>query len=371
MMRILFTRFPYESVTGGAERQTQWLAAGLVKRGHSVGFLGQCRPLLTMLKDVGVETHVLTLGLPPVTMTLALSFLWRRSAMQKKLIAAVEALPQIPEVIVMLSLTEKILLTEWAAKKGIKVFWIEHDRIGRWLSKNPWLGVLKGASQFAKIVCVSELSRRMYIDLGFDAARVPAIPNGIPLPPSSPSQSPPTEERVGIKLGCIARLSPEKGIDVLIQSLAGLPEIDLTIVGAGSEEGYLRSLALEDATRIGVERIRIIQHIDDLESFYASLDAFVLPSSDHDPFGLVAAEAMARGIATVVTDACGIAGYLTAGKDALIAEAGSADSLQSALRTLRDPAVRKNIAEQGMFSATALFSVETMVDSYERAFGTP
>lgn len=370
MMRILFTRFPYESANGGAERQTQWLASGLVKRGHAVSFLGQCRPLLAMLKDVGVETHALSLGLPPVTKMLALSFLWRKSAMQKKLIAAVEALPQIPEVIVMLSLTEKILLTEWAASKGMKVFWIEHDRIGRWLSKNPWLGALKRASQHATIICVSELSRRMYIDIGFDAARVVAIPNGVPMGVRSHKSEVTSQKSQarGLKLGCIARLSPEKGIDVLIQSLASLPEIDLTIVGAGGEEGYLRHLIAEDTKRIGVERIFLQKHVEDLDAFYAALDAFVLPSSDHDPFGLVAAEAMARGIPTVVTDACGIAAYLTAGQDALIAQAGSAESLQVALMTLRDAALRQRLSDEGAVTAQRLFSVETMLDLYQKTF---
>ncbi|MEQ1772010.1 MAG: hypothetical protein ABL879_19505, partial [Devosia sp.] len=66
-MRILFTRFPYESAKGGAELQTKWLASGLLKRGHTVSFLGSCHPLSSMLKEVGAETHHASIGLPPVT----------------------------------------------------------------------------------------------------------------------------------------------------------------------------------------------------------------------------------------------------------------------------------------------------------------
>ncbi len=365
-MRILFTRFPYESAKGGAERQTQWLVSGLLKRGHSIGFLGSCHALSSMLKEVGAETHHASIGLPPVTLWLAVSFLWRKKAMQQKMIAAVQALPHKPDILVMMSLTEKILLTEWAARNGMKVFWIEHDRVGRWLTKNPWLGALKRASKKAVTICVSELSRRMYIDLGFDAGRVLAIQNGIPLPPDGHEKT--ASVSPTMRVGIIARLSPEKGIDVLLRSILDLPEIDLTIVGVGKEEAYLRSLIYEDAQRIGIERVKLVSHMADLEKFYHSLDVFVLPSSDHDPFGLVAAEAMARGIATVVTDVCGIAEYIENGKDALVAHAGSAESMEAVLRTLLDPAVRKKFAEEGKLTARMCFSADAMVDEYERAF---
>lgn len=285
------------------------------------------------------------------------------------MIAEVQALPEKPDALVMLSLSEKLLLTEWAASRGIKVFWVEHDRIGRWLTKNPWLGALKRVSKKAVIICVSELSRRMYIDLGFDAARVMAIPNGIPFPTDMLKKK--ASESPEVNVGVIARLSPEKGIDMLIRALFDLPEMNLTVVGVGREEGYLTSLMFEDAQRVGVQRMKLISHIEDLEKFYQSLDVFVLPSSDHDPFGLVAAEAMARGVATVVTDACGIAAYLENGKDALIAEAGSAESLEAALRMLLDPEIRTRLAAEGKLTARTCFSLEAMTDAYEAAFRTP
>ncbi|MBP9850331.1 MAG: glycosyltransferase family 4 protein [Candidatus Peribacteraceae bacterium] len=368
-MNILFTRFPYVSARGGAERQTQWLAKGLIERGHSVSFLGSCHPLSSMFKEIGAESHHLSLGLPPVTLWLAISFLWRRTAIQKKLIAAMEKLPHTPDVLVMLSLTEKLLLTAWAASHGIKVFWVEHDRIGRWLTKNPWLKSLRKAAAHATIICVSDLSASMMTDIGFDRQRIIAIPNGIPFPADHPEKK--ASESHEVNVGVIARLSPEKGIDTLIRALLDLPEINLTVVGVGREEGYLKSLMFEDAQRVGIQRMKLIAHMEDLEKFYHSLDVFVLPSSDHDPFGLVAAEAMARGIATVVTDACGIAASLENGKDALITEAGSAESLEAALRRLLDPDTRSRLAAEGRLTARTCFSLQAMTDAYEAAFRTP
>lgn len=169
-----------------------------------------------------------------------------------------------------------------------------------------------------------------------------------------------------MRVGTLARLSPEKGIDVLIHSIADLPEISLTIVGTGEEEGYLRTLIAEDTRRIGAERVHLVRHVDDLEAFYTSLDIFVLPSSDHDPFGLVAAEAMMCGTPTIVTDACGLAGSLDDGVDALIVPAGSASALADAIRKLEEPEYRQAIALRGRQAALEHFSLQHMINEYEK-----
>ncbi len=367
-MRILFTRFPLESALGGAENQTMWLAEGLKNRGFDVGFLGSCPMLLECFRDAGFSAIGLQIGHPPVSMMTAASFVWRRKKMLRELIAAFEKLPQLPDTVCMLSLSEKILFTDWLTKRGVRVIWIEHDRVGRWLKSNPWLSELKRLSKIVTTVCVSELSRKIYVDLGFDEVRVVAIPNGIPFPP------PPSGEGLGVvgvkrlHLGCISRLSPEKGVDILIQSLETLPEISLTIVGKGRDEAYLRQLIVADTQRMGGERITLESFVDDLDAFYASLDALVLPSSDHDPFGLVAAEAMMRGLPVIVTDACGIAGYLWNDEDALIVPAGSPRALTEAMKHISDPNVRSRLIRQGQKKAEEIFSLPRMVDRYTEIF---
>ncbi len=385
-MRILFTRFPFESADGGAENQTMWLMEGLRARGHDVAFLGSCSVLLERARELKIESGELNIGLPPVTKWSAISFLWRKKKMQERLIRAVNsliALSSKPKALVMLSLSEKILLTEWAAKQGVKVFWVEHDSIGKWLTKNPWLPAMRRASKHATIICVSELSRKMYAEMGFDAERVVAIPNGVPARHETSDMRHETSDMrhqssaqqglkshvsslTSLKIGTIARLSPEKGIDILIQAIADLPEFTLYIIGTGPEEGYLRTLIAKDTERMGTARIHLQNRIDDLHNFFESLDAFVLPSSDHDPFGLVAAEAMARGIPTIVTDACGIAGYLMADEEALIAQANSVASLRLSLVSMLDPAVRQGLSEAGKRAVKQKLSVERMVEAYEK-----
>lgn len=374
MANILFTRFPLQSAYGGAEIQTLSLMKGLKEKGHEMQFMGSCKVLLEQAKDLGIRTWDLGIGNPPVTKWDAISFLWRQKSMKSELLGQFNLLSSTfhLQAVLMLSLSEKILITEDLAKAGTKVFWIEHDRVGRWLKKNPWLGALKRASKFATIICVSELSRKMYIELGFDADRVIAIPNGIDLARFNAHQNSSSNhhatQKSTIHLGCIARLSPEKGIDVLLNAVSDIPEIDLTVMGTGPEHGFLLKMidTFEERIPGTKQRMKIMQHIDDLGAFYASLDAFVLPSSDHDPFGLVAAEAMSVGVPTIVTDACGIAGYMKDGEDAVIVKAGDMNALKEGIRKLLDADVRERIREAGKRVAKNLFSAERMIQAYEK-----
>lgn len=367
-MRILFTRFPLESAFGGAEVQTLALMRELLKRGHTVRFLGSCPVLLAESPKLGVQTTRLEIGPPPVTHGGALTFAWRRFAMQRALIQAVQSMAAPPEAVFMLSLSEKVLLTEWLAGQGARVLWIEHDRVGNWLRWNPWLPALKRVASRATIVCVSELSRRIFVGLGFRAERTVAIPNGIDAERlKSAAPAAPRPEGAPLRVGCVARLSEEKGVDVLVHAMRQVPQATLDIVGSGPQEGFLHKIILElEQAEHQSGRIRIQARTDDLPAFYRSLDVLVLPSVDNDPFGLVAGEAMAMGIATVVTDRCGIAGHVQAGRDALVVKAGDVPALAKALLSLADPAVRTALAAAGPAVVADALSIGAMADAYEK-----
>ncbi len=259
----------------------------------------------------------------------------------------------------MLSLSEKLLLTPYLHKQRIKVIWVEHDRVGPWLTHNPWLCKLRRLSRYATTIVVSELSKKIYEQLGF--SNVIAIPNGIDASRLQPNrnQEPRTRNKT-FRIGTIARLSNDKGIDLLIDAVKDLSDVQLTIVGTGPAEAALQSAICN------LSHVSITPHIDDLASFYTSLDLFVLPSREHDPFGLVAGEAMMLGIPVIVTDACGIAGYLTNQRDAVIVPAGSAANLHRAIEDAHNnPGKYSAIEKEGQCTAQKLFTMEHMVERYE------
>ncbi|MFH0770063.1 MAG: glycosyltransferase family 4 protein [Candidatus Peregrinibacteria bacterium] len=357
-MNILFTRFPLESRHGGAEVQTISLMRNLRARGHRVAFLGSCPILLQECKKLAIPAAELNIGPPPVTPFSAISFLWRKRRMRRLLADALDSIGQL-DAVMMLSLNEKLLLTPVALGKNIRVLWIEHDRIGRWLRWNPWLPQLLRLSRRVTTVTVSELSRSLYVHIGFDPDRTVAIPNGIERP-SSTHHPNGMKKPDGVHIGCIARLSYDKGVDLLIEAVRGVENARLTIVGFGREEA-----AVKDHLKILGHRAVLHPSIPDITAFVRSLDILVLPSRLHDPFGLVAAEAMMLGIPVVVTDQCGIAGYLTQDQDAVIVPADSAVALQEALALLaNDPAKRAAIAGEGKRTAERLFAVDRMTDEY-------
>ncbi len=366
---ILFTRFPFESAQGGAENQTMWLADGLKKRGYHIKFMGSCPVLLERFSKNEYDTTTCDIGPPPVTLWNAISFLWRKKLMAQKMKTCLEEiLKKINDAerttIVMLSLTEKLLLTKWCAKKGMKVVWIEHDTVGCWLTKNPWLPFLKKSSLDATIVCVSHLSKTIYEGMGFESKNLTVIPNGIP------QSNQITQEKMKnsgeLHIGVVARLSPEKGMDVLIRAVENIPNLTVTIVGKGPQKNELLRLIEQDAISWKKKRIHLIEFAENLSAFYQSIDTLVLPSITNDPFGLVVAEAMMRRIAVIVSDACGIASYLQNNVNGCIVQAGSVESLQHAIEKINDDAWRNEIAKNGQQVAKKTFALERMVDSYEK-----
>lgn len=360
-MNILFTRFPLESAHGGAEVQTVSLMKGLQDKGHSIQFLGSCPVMLQLCREADIPCAGLHIGPPPVTKWGAVSFLWKQMGMRKKLR---QSFPSDIDAVVMMSLSEKLLLTADALRAGANVYWLEHDRVGRWLQQNPWLWRLRTLSRSVTTICVSELSKRMYEQLGFGAGTIVTIPNGIDVERFAKRER--DTLHADVIIGCVARLTRDKGVDLLIEAMANFHNVQLHIVGTGPEQEHLRTLA----NKLDIEdRVFLQDRHDDLGDFYHSVDALALPSREHDPFGLVAAEAMILGTPVLVTNACGIADYLTEG-DAIIVESDSQKALNDGLKLLLDANVRSRIAQQGTQTAHKKFGVDSMIEAYEKLLST-
>ncbi|MBF6327875.1 glycosyltransferase family 4 protein [Nocardia transvalensis] len=103
---------------------------------------------------------------------------------------------------------------------------------------------------------------------------------------------------------CVRRLERRMGIDVLIRCwpavLDHLPEARLVIVGTGTAEASLRTLAADQPS------ICFTGRIDDtrLVQWYSRADCTVVPSLALEGFGLIALESLAAGRPAIVT-ACG------------------------------------------------------------------
>ena len=110
--------------------------------------------------------------------------------------------------------------------------------------------------------------------------------------------------RHGIRLGFMGRLVPERGVELLLRSVAALMGAwTLTIVGTGPEQEALEALA----QRLGLaSRIRWLGGVprSELGPVWGEIDCLVVPSQDTptwvDRFNPLLLEAMSRSIAPVV-----------------------------------------------------------------------
>lgn len=123
------------------------------------------------------------------------------------------------------------------------------------------------------------MSSRHKDDFSKAGERVSVIHNAIlPLPVEvSPVELGPLR-RPGIPLvGAIGRLSPEKGVDVLIEAVSLLPARSVSVVLAG--DGPARAALEQQALALGIRSdIHFLGTVENVGSLYHQLDLVVLPS---------------------------------------------------------------------------------------------
>ncbi|MFN0218295.1 MAG: glycosyltransferase family 4 protein [Hyphomicrobium sp.] len=146
----------------------------------------------------------------------------------------------------------------------------------------------------------------------------------------------------------VGAVTPRKGYELLVESLAPLSDIDWRLTIAGALDRHAEAVeALRDTIEShGLQsRVTLAGKVvpATLDRFYESADLFV-SASLFEGYGMVLAEAMARGL-PIVTATGGAAGD-TAGKAALHVEAGDVAQLTTALRqALSDKKLRDRLAD--------------------------
>lgn len=143
---------------------------------------------------------------------------------------------------------------------------------------------------------------------------------------------------------CVASLIPRKGHTMLIEALGGLRDREWTLHCVGSTT---RDADTTNAVRAAIaahglgERVRLHGEVDPttLKAMYDLADAVVLPSF-FEGYGMVLAEALARGLPVVSTTAGAIPE--TVPRDAgVLVPPGDAPALRAALAALIDEPVRR------------------------------
>jgi glycosyltransferase involved in cell wall biosynthesis len=184
-------------------------------------------------------------------------------------------------------------------------------------------------ASFNVVVANSYATQRRLQAQGVDAAEV--VWNGVPVWPSRGAFAEhPTVAFAG-------RLLPEKGADLLVDAFAHVakqfPGARLLIAGDGPERGKIVS----QIGRLGLgSQVRMLGHLPrpDLEREFAEAWVQVVPSRWEEPFGLVAAEALMRGMAVIASNAGGLAEFVRHNDNGLLIPPQDTLALAEALHTL-------------------------------------
>ncbi|HWT65172.1 MAG TPA: glycosyltransferase [Terracidiphilus sp.] len=186
-----------------------------------------------------------------------------------------------------------------------------------------------------RVLCQSSaMADDLCRNFGVQASRLTVLPNPVDIETVRTVAASSRSEWTGLgpHLLSIARIRPEKGIDLLLQAFfefkKHLPMADLTIVG----DGPLRSQAAELAGALGLmDCVRFAGSVFDPARFFKGASLFVLPSR-HEGMPNALLEAAAAGLPIVSTPAsAGLTDLLRGNEGCWVTDETNASSLSQTM----------------------------------------
>lgn len=174
----------------------------------------------------------------------------------------------------------------------------------------------------------------------------------------------------------LGRLTYYKGFETLIQAVAGLPDVELLIAGAGEMHAQLSTL-VENHTPAGQEpTIRLLGAVTeaDKHALLASCDVFCLASRERtESFGLAVVEAMQHGKPCIASDlpGSGLPWLVTQSGGGLLAAVEDVASWRTAIERLRaDAGLRTQLGAAGHRAALSVFSIQQCAEQVAMLYAT-
>lgn len=211
----------------------------------------------------------------------------------------------------------------------------------RWLSKVPGGRALarRIADGASSIWFLSEALRDSFFETaGLERGKVPSHTGPMPIEAPLPLRESRSElrRRLGIEgftLLFLGRLVPVKGLDELLLAAAALREpVQLRVAGHGPERERLEALAKELEIDAVFEGWVAGEY---KEALLQACDALVVPSRPEDGLPTVLAEARARALPIVATEAGAIRDWLQGSEDTVLVPPNDPPALSRAIEALR------------------------------------
>ena len=274
-----------------------------------------------------------------------------------------------------------------------------------WLNQLDHIMIERRISQADLVIgCSKYISEQICSHFPQLSDRIQTLPNGVKIDRFmnfDPKQnlSPERQDNCSHRLLFVGRISPEKGIHILLEAFQKVlelyPKTELILVGPihalpyeyhmamtndsqdfileqfYSGEGwldylkkYLSQLQSQFGDHVASQVVfpGLVPH-SQLATYYQQADIFVFPSAWNEPFGMPIIEAMAAGLPVVATQGGAFPEIVEHDKTGLLVERGDADDLAAVLqRLLADKELRKSMGQAGCERAVNMFSFEKIVD---------
>lgn len=299
-MKIVYVSSPLISnVYGGGEKFLEGLVDSLPENEHI--FLGNNDSLRSIFKDRGYKTYKTFFGYEPVTpknlllipvsffIALVNFFRFRKLFKEADL------------VVTALSFSEPIFLAPFIHffTKTPIVSCVRNNRCPK-IYRTPLVFVLRYIWNQHVSVFISKSQIAEFADKGMTGKKSTYIINAIPTYKFKPKK---TAEKA-LKLGFLARLNHEKGLDVLLKALShvdfGGQKVEVLIGGEGEEMETCKKIA-KDLNLSKKVRLNWQGFVSDNKGFYKDIDLFIFPSR-RESFGKTLIEAWESGVPVLSSD---------------------------------------------------------------------
>lgn len=406
MMRVLFLTNFYLDGVGGEEQSCQQVVEGLQRRGHTTLVLTSMHGTNNVPMEADGVYKSLYLEMDLVPLRHSITFFTQRKARERHNLQVFQRVLQQfdPDVIFIWGMWNlHYSLPVFAeAKYSHKVvyrfatYWptlpTQHEYYWRtpgrkWYSRLPKqilghvaLAMLTKEARrpplaFRHSICVSAASRNVLVEAGVPVSHARVIHTGLDVSHylEVGQQLPLLHEDQSLSLLYAGRLSPDKGIDSLIDAMitlvcrGGRREIRLSLAGSGSVdyENHLRQRVDQSGL---AENVCFLGWVSPAEmpELLQQFDVLVVPSIWPEPFARVVLEGMISGLVVLATPTGGTTEILKDGENGLLFAAGDADDLaQKILGVAADPRLRQRLALAGRQTVQARFTKAAMLDEIE------
>ena len=273
----------------------------------------------------------------------------------------------------------------YAWKKNIKHLWHVHEIIEKPnLFKKGFIQLL-GLQSNSTIVYNSKATQVFWEANEKIAKKGMVIWNGLEINFSDVNPTTVSEIRKNkffvysdeIVIALVGRISRWKGQMILLEAFNELIQkrtnIKLVFVGAPppNQENFQEDLE-KKITELHLEKnVLILPFQNEIQKIWQAIDIAVVPSTEPEPFGMVAIEAMLAYKPVVASNHGGLSEIVEDSKTGFLVQPNNQQELVVAIdKLIQSEDVRKQMGKNGFDRVITNFSVEHYVNSFENLFNT-